>query len=288
MRRPGSGPTSSAMRWSVVSIGLGLGFSLVVFVVRGAPAALTYLTAYLLEQSLSVDNLFVFLVIFQTLHIPAEQQQRVLNWGVLGALATRGAMIAAGVTLITRFHWVIYPFGVLILLAAARLIWGQQREREIVVNSCEVCSTWVARIIPVTPVLQGDRFWVRSAGRVVATPLFIALVVVETTDVVFALDSVPAVLSVTRDPFLVYTSNVFALIGMRSLYSLLAGAAARLDRLRFGLAAILGFTGVKLLLSGVVEVPTPITLAVIAVALALSVAASSGALPKWGIKKPGI
>jgi tellurite resistance protein TerC len=260
----------------------------VVLAMRDASAALTYLTAYVLEQSLSVDNLFVFLVIFQTLHIPAEHQQRVLNWGVLGALATRGAMIAAGVTLITRFHWVIYPFGVLILLAAARLIWGQQREREIVVNSCEVCSTWVARIIPVTPVLRGDRFWIRSAGRVVATPLFIALVVVETTDVVFALDSVPAVLSVTRDPFLVYTSNVFALIGMRSLYFLIAGAAARFDRLRFGLAAILAFAGVKLLLSRVVEVPTPISLAVIAVALALSVVMSSGTLPKWGVKKPGI
>jgi tellurite resistance protein TerC len=262
------------MRWSGAAIALGLGFTLVALALRGPPAALTYLTAYLLEQSLSVDNVFVFVVIFQTLAIPEAHQRRVLYWGVLGALVTRGVMIAAGVTLFEHFHWVTYPFGVLILLAAARLIWGQERERDLVVNSCAVCSTWVARVIPVTPVLQGGRFWVRSGGRLVATPLLIALVVVETTDVVFALDSVPAVLSVTRDPFLIYTSNVLAVLGMRSLYFLVENAAARFDRLRFGLAAILAFAGAKLLLSRVVDVPTSISLAVIAAALGLSLVAS--------------
>lgn len=143
-----------------------------------------------------------------------------------------------------------------------------------VVNSCAVCSTWVARVIPVTPVLRDGRFWIRSGGRIVATPLLIALVVVETTDVVFALDSVPAVLSVTRDPFLIYTSNVLALLGMRSLYFLVGNAAARFDRLRFGLAAILAFAGAKLLLGRFIDVPTPVSPAVIALALGLSVAAS--------------
>ena len=262
------------MRWSAISIAVGLGFSLVILAIRDSGSALLYLTAYLLEQSLSVDNLFVFVIIFETLAIPAAYQQRVLFWGVLGALVTRGVMIAAGVTLFAHFQWVIYPFGALILLGAARLIWGQRREREIAVKSCEVCGGWVARLIPVTPVLRGGRFWIRSSGRLVATPLFVALVVVETTDLIFALDSVPAVLSVTRDPLLVYSSNVLALLGMRSLYFVIAGAAARFDRLRFGLAAILVFAGVKLLISGVVDVPTPLYLAVIIVALLLSVVAS--------------
>jgi len=193
----------------------------------------------------------------------------------------RGLLIAAGLFALSRFHWVVYPFAALIIFAAVRLLWGQKKEREIVVAACSVCSTWVARIIPISPVFHGGKFLVRQGGRVLATPLFVALVIVETTDVVFALDSVPAVLAVTRDPFLVYTSNVFAMLGLRSLYFVLAGAVERFRYLPYGLAAILVFFGARLLLSEVVEFPNHVSLSVIAVALGLSVLASL----KWPGKK---
>jgi tellurite resistance protein TerC len=186
----------------------------------------------------------------------------------------RALLIGAGIFVLDRFYWVVYPFAALIILAAARLLFGQKKEREVVVAACSVCSTWVARLIPITPQFQGGRFFVRQGGRLLATPLFVALVIVETTDIVFALDSVPAVLAVTRNAFLVYTSNIFAMLGLRSLYFVLAGAVARFRYIRVGLAVILIFFGARLLLSGVIELPNHVSLAVIAVALAVSVAAS--------------
>jgi tellurite resistance protein TerC len=259
---------------SAAWIGLAFLFGLVVMALYGASAGLTYYTAYLLEESLSIDNIFVFVLIFSELQIPPPQQRGVLLWGVLGALVARGLLIGAGLFVINRFHWVVYPFAALIIFAAVRLLWGQKRERDIVVEACSVCSTWVARLIPITPVFHGNRFLVRQGGRVLATPLFVALVIVETTDIVFALDSVPAVLAITRDPFLVYTSNIFAMLGLRSLYFVLAGAVERFRYLRFGLAAILIFFGARLLLSDVVEFPNHVSLLMIAAALALSVIAS--------------
>jgi tellurite resistance protein TerC len=253
---------------------LALLFGLVVLVISGKHAALTYVTAYLLEESLSIDNVFVFVLIFSELGIPSARQRGVLLWGVLGALVMRGLLIAAGLYVLNRFHWVVYPFAALIIFAAVRLLWGQQKQREIVVNACSICSTWVARLIPITPVFHGNSFVVRRAGRLVATPLLVALIIVETTDIVFALDSVPAVLAVTRDPFLVYTSNVFAMLGLRSLYFVLAGIVEKFRFIRVGLAAILMFFGGRLLLSDVVEVPTVVSLAVIAAGLTLSIAAS--------------
>jgi tellurite resistance protein TerC len=253
---------------------LSLLFSLVVLALYGEHAALTYVTAYLLEQSLSIDNVFVFLLIFSELRVPPAQQRGVLLWGVIGALVMRAVLIAAGLFLLNRFHWVVYPFAALIIFAAVRLLWGGQKQRELVVAACAICSTWVARIIPITPQYHGVRFWVRQGGRLVATPLLVALVIVETTDIVFALDSVPAVLAVTREPFIVYTSNIFAMLGLRSLYFVLAGVVERFRFLRVGLAAILIFFGVRLLLDNVLEVPIGVSLGVIAVALALSVVAS--------------
>ena len=260
----------SSAAWIALSVLFGLG----VVVFEGRTAGLTFFTAYLLEKSLSIDNIFVFVLIFSELRIPAPQQRGVLFWGVLGALVGRALLIAAGLYVLNRFHWVVYPFGALIILAAARLVWGERKEREVVAAACSVCSTWVARLIPITPQFFGDRFIVRQAGRLVATPLFVAVVIIETSDIVFALDSVPAVLGVTRDPFLVYTSNVFAMLGLRSLYFVLAGIVERFRFLRMGLAAILVFFGARLSLSGVVEFPNHISLGVIAVALALAVAAS--------------
>jgi len=267
---------------SAAWIGLALLFGLVVMALYGPGAGVTYLTAYLLEESLSIDNIFVFVLIFSELRIPAPQQRGVLLWGVLGALVARGLLIGAGLFVLNRFHWVIYPFAALIIFAAVRLLWGQRVQREVVVEACSVCSTWVARLIPITPVFHGNRFLVRQGGRVLATPLFVALVIVETTDIVFALDSVPAVLAITRDPFLVYTSNIFAMLGLRSLYFVLAGAVERFRYLRVGLAVILIFFGARLLLSEVIEFPNHLSLAMIAVALGLSIAASI----KWPGAKP--
>jgi tellurite resistance protein TerC len=265
----------SAAWWSAAWIGLSLAFGAVILVLYGTAPALTYLTAYLLEKSLSVDNVFVFVIIFSELHIPPEQQRRILYWGVLGALVVRALLIAGGVFLLRRFHWVVYPFALLVIFAAVRLLWGRQKEREVVAAACAVCGTWVARIIPITPVLRGGSFWIRDrGGRLVATPLLIALIVIETTDVVFALDSIPAVFAVTNDLFLVYTSNVFAMLGLRSLYFLLAGVVERFRFLRAGLATILAFVGVKLLASGFVEIPVWMSLAVIAAALGVAVVAS--------------
>jgi tellurite resistance protein TerC len=259
---------------SVAWIGLALAFGLVVMMLYGREAGLIYVTAYLLEESLSVDNIFVFVLIFSELQIPARQQRGVLMWGVLGALVLRGLLIGAGLFVLDRFHWVVYPFAALIIFAAGRLVFGQKKERDIVVTACSVCSTWVARLIPITPVIHGGSFLVRQGGRLLATPLFVALVIVETTDIVFALDSVPAVLAVTRSPFLVYTSNIFAMLGLRSLYFVLAGAVERFRFLRVGLAAILLFFGARLLLSGIAIFPNQVSLGVIAVALTLSVLAS--------------
>ncbi|PYO78131.1 MAG: hypothetical protein DMD63_08445 [Gemmatimonadetes bacterium] len=256
-------------------IGLALIFGLGVTAVSGADAGLTYTTAYFLEESLSVDNIFVFVLIFSELQIPAAQQRGVLLWGVLSALVLRGLLIGAGLFVLSRFHWVIYPFAAIIIFAAVRLLWGQQKQREIVVAACSVCSTWVARLIPVTSQFYGDRFLVKKEGRLLATPLFVALIIVETTDIVFALDSVPAVLAVTRDPFLVYTSNIFAMLGLRSLYFLLAGAVERFRYLKVGLALILIFFGARMLLTDVIEVPNYVSLSVIAAALTLSVVAST-------------
>jgi tellurite resistance protein TerC len=256
---------------------LSLLFGLVVLALYGERAALTYVTAYLLEQSLSIDNVFVFLLIFSQLRVPLAQQRGVLLWGVIGALVMRALLIAAGLFLLSQFHWVVYPFAALIIFAAIRLLFGGQKQRELVVAACAICSTWVARIIPITPVYHGGRFWVRQVeqgGRLVATPLLVALIIVETSDIVFALDSVPAVLAVTREPFIVYTSNVFAMLGLRSLYFVLAGIVERFRYLRVGLAAILIFFGARLLLGDVIDVPNGVSLGVIAAALALSVAAS--------------
>jgi tellurite resistance protein TerC len=186
----------------------------------------------------------------------------------------RGLLIAAGLYMLNRFHWVVYPFAALIILAAVRLLFGGEKQRELVVNACSICSTWVARVIPITPQFHGNSFWVRRAGRIVATPLLVAVIIIETTDIVFALDSVPAVLAVTRDPFLVYTSNIFAMLGLRSLYFVLAGIVDKFRYLRVGLAGILTFFGARLLLSDVIEVPTVASLGVIAAALILSIAAS--------------
>jgi TerC family integral membrane protein len=264
----------SAAAWSAAWIGLGLGFGAWIGTRFGGEAALTYLTAYTLEKSLSVDNLFVFALIFAQTGVPPALQHRALFWGIAGALLMRAILIGAGVYLLARFHWVVYPFAALLVYAALGMMRGKQPQRKLAQATCALCTSWVARFIPIHPVAGGRRFLVRRQGRLMATPLLVALVAIEATDLVFAVDSIPAVLAVTRDAFLVYTSNVFALLGLRSLYFLLAGVLERLRFLRAGLAIMLLFAAAKMLLAGVVEIPPALSLAVIACIFLASVVAS--------------
>jgi tellurite resistance protein TerC len=260
--------------WSAIWIGLGVGFGGWIALRHGGDAGITYLTAYLLEKSLSVDNLFVFILIFSLTGIPAALQPRVLFWGIAGALLMRAGLIAVGVELLERLHWAIYPLAALLAYAAYRMLRGEERQTQLVEKGCALCSSWLARIMPIHPQLEGPRFLVRRDGRWMATPMLVALAVIETTDLVFAVDSIPAVFAVTRDPFLVYTSNIFALLGLRSLYFLLAGVIRKLRFLRFGLAVMLLLAAAKLLVGDLVHVPPLASLAAIVAIFTVSIAAS--------------
>ena len=277
MRRPNTnagGSSSRNIAWVIVWVGLGLAVGLWVAVTHGRSAATEYSAAYLLEESLSVDNIFVFVVIFSELHIPAEYQRRVLLFGVAGALVFRALAIFTGLALIERFQWITYPFATLILFAAWRLLFGADRERKVVKEACDVCGTWIARVVRVSPVLHGHDFWRREGGRLVATPLLVALVVIETTDIVFALDSIPAVLAVTRNPLIVYSSNVMAMLGLRSQYFVLSDAVYRLRYLRSGLAVLLVFTAAKMLASEWVHISAGLSVTIIGAVLLATIAAS--------------
>jgi tellurite resistance protein TerC len=261
--------------WVALSclFGIWIGFT------RGGEAAGEYFAAYLVEMSLSIDNVFVFAVVFSQLHIPPANQRRVLAAGVGGAFILRALAILGGIAMLARFHWIVYPFAGFIILGAVRLLFAEQRERQVVEQACDVCATWIARLIRVSPVLQGHRFWRREGGRLVATPLLVALVVIETTDIVFALDSVPAVLSITRSPLIAYGSNVMAMLGLRSLFFVVSDVLDRLRYLRQGLAIILVFTGLKMLTSDWIHVGPIVSIAVIAGVLTAT-AVVSLAVPK--------
>jgi tellurite resistance protein TerC len=262
--------------WSAVWIVLGLGFGAVVWAWAGGGTAQAYLAGYLIEKSLSVDNIFLFAAIFSAFAIPARHQHRVLMFGIIGALVMRAAFIAAGISLLEAVHPVIYVFGAVLLFAAFNMLRGGPSHSA---PEDSRALRWLRRWLPVTDELHGQRFLLRGGhgkqrGRLLATPLLVALIVIETADVIFAVDSIPAILAVTTDPFVVYTSNVFALLGMRALYFLLAGAAGRLRYLRPGLAVILGAVAVKLLLADVWEFPAWSAPAFITAVLAVVAVAS--------------
>jgi tellurite resistance protein TerC len=265
---------SSNIARAIVWVGVGLAVGVWVAVARGTNAAAEYYAAYFLEESLSVDNVFVFAVVFSELHVPSEYQRRVLRFGILGALVLRAVVIGGGIALIARVSWVTYPFAALMLFAAWRIVFAEERERRVVEGACDVCSSWIARIVRVSPIVHGHDFWRRESGRLVATPLFVALAVIETSDIVFALDSVPAVLSITRDPFIVYSSNVMAMLGLRSLYFVIAAALSRLRFLRYGLATILAFTATKMLTADLVHISAITSVLIIGVVLLTTIAAS--------------
>jgi tellurite resistance protein TerC len=266
-----------AAGWSVVWVSLALLFNYGIYHFMGRQAGMEFLTGYLIEKALSVDNIFVFVLIFAFFDVPSRYQHRVLFWGIIGALVMRGAMIGAGAYLIKQFHWIIYVFGGFLVITGIRM--ATQTEHAIEPESNPVIRL-VRRFIPVTNRYHGQNFFVREAEkpggalRRVATPLFVVLVLVETTDLIFAVDSIPAIFAVTGDPFLVYTSNVFAILGLRSLYFLLAGVIHKFHYLKLGLSVVLVFVGAKMLLTDVYKVPVGLSLGVIALVLLLSVVAS--------------
>lgn len=264
--------TREAVLWSLFWIGLGLAFTLFVGWSRGQEQAFAYLTAFLIEKSLSVDNLFVFLALFTYFGVAPEHHHRVLFWGIVGAILTRGVFIFAGVALIQQFHWFIYLLGLVLIATGAKLGLGEGEEihpeRNIIVR-------WASRVLPLERNYHGERFMVRTEAGLRFTPLFVVLLAIESTDVMFAVDSVPAVLAVSQDPFVVYSSNIFAILGMRALYFVLAGALRALSLLRPALAVILVLVGAKMLLTDVYEIPTAASLVVVAAILA---AAAIGSL----------
>lgn len=262
---------TEAAVWTVVWVVVALVFGGVVLWWRGPDVAVQYLTGYLIEKSLSADNIFIFLLIFSYFQVPAAYQHRVLFWGILGALVMRGALILVGTTLLAKFHWIIYVFGAFLAVTGVRL--ATQKEVASDPGSSNIVKL-VRRFVPVTEQYVGNNFFVRHGGKLMATPLFVVLAIVESSDLMFAVDSVPAIFAVTTDPFIVYTSNVFAILGLRSLYFLLANIIGKLRFLKIGLALILSFVGSKMLLTSVVHVPALVSLAVIVGILSITIGAS--------------
>jgi tellurite resistance protein TerC len=268
-----------AATWSAVWVGLGLGFGGLVFAVRGVGAGTEYLAGYLVEESLSIDNLFLFAMVFRAFAVPGAYQHRILFWGVVGAIVFRAVFIVAGTALLETFHGLIYGFGALLLYTAWRM-WrtsghAVDPDRSLVLRVFR-------RLVPTAPGDHGPRFLVRVGGRRMATSLLAVLVVVEATDVMFAIDSIPAIFAITTDPFIVLSSNAFAILGLRSLYFLLAGAIDRFVYLKPGLAALLAFAGMKILASAVVDIPVGLSLGVIVGILGLAIGASLRATRRSG------
>ena len=256
-RRPHVITTREAALWSIFCVALALAFNLGVYLWRGPQAGLEFFTSYLLEKSLSADNIFLFAVIFDTLGVGAEYQHRVLFWGVLGALITRGAFITGGAQLVRHFHGVLYLFAVFLLFTGVRLRLKKKKPYD---PTRSGALRLARKVFPALDRAPGGRFFTRSDGRWCATPLFLVLVMIEVVDVTFAMDSIPAIFAVTQDAFIIFTSNIFAILGLRSLYFLLARAMARFRYLRTGLAMILIFIGTKMLLAFWVRIPTGVAL----------------------------
>ena len=250
--------------WSGVWITLAAVFALGVFLLYGAQPGLEFTTGYLIEKALSVDNIFVMVVLFGAFQVPAHQQHRVLFWGILGALAMRAVFILAGTALIARFHWTMYLLGVFLVVTGVKMLVFRGEEGHPEDN---LMLQAARRVLPVAPTREMQHFFTRVGGRWMVTPLFLALLAVEFTDLIFAVDSIPAVLAVSRDPFIVFTSNIFAILGLRSLYFLLAGVVHRFRYLKLGLALVLVFVGVKMAIVDIFQIPVGVSLAVVGLLL---------------------
>ena len=266
-----------ALGWSVVWVVLALAFGVGVWQLYGEQRGLEYLTGYLIEKALSVDNIFVFVVLFSAFAVPAAYQHRVLFWGILGALVMRAAFIVLGAALIQRFHWVLYVFGAILVLTGVKLL--LQREQEVHPERNPLFRLF-RRLVPAVSEYNGQSFTVVRDGKRFATPLLLVLAAIEATDLVFAVDSVPAIFAITSDPFIVYTSNVFAILGLRAMYFLLADVVMRFQYLKVGLALVLVFVGAKMLIADIYKVPIVVSLLVVATLICGSILASLAATAK--------
>jgi tellurite resistance protein TerC len=261
-----------SLTWTAVWVTLALCFNFGIWHFQGSQKALEFLTGYVIEYSLSIDNIFVFVMLFTYFRVPANYQHKVLFWGILGALLMRATMIALGSVLLAKFTWILYIFGVFLIFTGVKML--VKSEEEIHPENNPVIK-WFKRLVPVTNDYRGDRFWVRENGVLHATPLFVILILVELTDVVFAVDSIPAIFAITQDPFIVYTSNIFAILGLRSLYFALAGIMDKFHYLKVGLGTTLSFVGIKMLLGHTdYKIDTVVSLIVIVTILTSSIVAS--------------
>jgi tellurite resistance protein TerC len=269
--------TREALLWTAGWIILALLFNLLIYFSQGKEIALQFLTGYLIEKSLSVDNLFVFLLIFSYFKVPSKYQHKVLFWGIVGAMVMRAIFIFAGVALITRFEWVLYVFAAFLVFTAIRILF--QQERKIDPNKNLVIRAF-RKIMPVTPIFHEDQFFIRLNEKLYATPLFLVLLLIEASDLIFAVDSIPAIIAVSTDQFIVYTSNVFAILGLRSLYFVIARMQSYFRYLNIALALILVFVGVKMFLHEIYPIPTLTALLVVAIILVIFIIASVFGSPK--------
>ena len=270
-RRARETSIKEALVWSTIWTVLAFAFNLWIYYWRGKGIALEFLTGYLIERSLSADNIFVFYLIFSYFAVPGAYQHKVLFWGILGALLMRAFFIVVGVALINRFEWIIYVFGVFLIITGFRM--GISKEKEVHPERNPVLKL-ARRLFPITRQYDGEHFFVRREGKILATPLLMVLLLVETTDLIFAVDSIPAILAITTDPFIVYSSNVFAILGLRALYFALAGITRMFVYIHYGLAIILVFVGVKMVLAHVYHIPIGISLGFIGAVLLISGIAS--------------
>ena len=260
-----------ALIWTAVWITLSMAFNLFVYHYLGKEKALEFFTAYLIEKSLSIDNIFVMIMIFGYFQVPQAYQHKVLFWGILGALVMRVIFILAGIELIHKFHWLIYVFGGFLVFTGIRMVSSGDQSLHPEQNPLMKLAR---RIFPVTEKFEGDKFFIRRSGKIWATPLFLVVVLIEGTDLIFAVDSIPAILAISDDSFIVYTSNVFAILGLRSLYFALAGIEKYFQYLKYGLAAVLVFVGVKMCLTDIYKIPVEISLIVIVFILTIAMLAS--------------
>ena len=260
-----------ALIWSAVWIGMALLFNVFVYFNLGKEKALEFLTGYLLEKSLSVDNIFVFVIVFSMFGIPAMYQHKILFWGIFGAIVMRIILIFSGIALITKFHWLVYVFGGFLVITGIKMVFGKEKKSD---PSKNIVVRMFRKLFPVKDEIEDGKFFVKENGRSQATRLFLTLIVIEVTDLVFAVDSIPAILAITNDAFIVYTSNLFAILGLRSLYFALAGIIHRFKYLKHGLSVVLVFVGIKMIVSEFYKIPVVLSLVFIVIVLAVSVIAS--------------
>ncbi len=266
-----------ALTWSAVWIALAMVFNIGIYFYLGSKPALEFFAGYILEKSLSVDNIFVFILIFSSMKVPKIYQHRILFWGVIGAIIMRAVFIGVGVTLMEKFHWITYVFGALLVITGIKMVIPKDESMD---PNNDFTINLVKKFIPITDGYRGDRFFTKENGKLFATPLFLVLILIESSDVIFAVDSIPAILAITNDTLILFTSNIFAILGLRSLYFALGGLMDQFRYLKYALAAILTFVGIKMLIVNYYKVPIGLSLSIIGSLLVISMILSHYIRPK--------